>query len=72
MKATWNMNDFQAMAQNDLHFSREQARELTSRYGTPRQAEDGADRSLRFAVEGRAASLLHLRHPGVSCVPGAD
>jgi hypothetical protein len=43
MKAMWNMNDFQAMAQNNLHFSREQARELTSRYGTAHQAEASAD-----------------------------
>jgi hypothetical protein len=41
MKAIWNQNDFQAMAQNNLHFSREQARELTSRYGTAHQAEAG-------------------------------
>jgi hypothetical protein len=43
MKATWNTNDFQAMAQNNLHFSREQTRELTSRYGTAHHAEGGAD-----------------------------
>ncbi len=46
MKAMWNMNDFQAMAQNNLHFSRGQARELTSRYGTPHQADAGADTEL--------------------------
>jgi hypothetical protein len=43
MKAAWNVNDFQAMAQNNLHFSHEQARELTSRYGTAHQAEAGAE-----------------------------
>jgi hypothetical protein len=42
MKAIWNMNGFQAMAQNNLHFSSEQARELTNRYGTAHQAEAGA------------------------------
>ena len=41
MKATWGANDFVAMSQNDLRFSREQARELTSRFGAPRQAEAG-------------------------------
>ena len=46
MKAMWTVNDFQAMAQNNLHFSSEQARELTSRYGTPRQAEAGADTEI--------------------------
>ena len=34
MKAIWDTNDFQAMAQNGFHFSPEQTRELTSRYGT--------------------------------------
>jgi hypothetical protein len=43
MKTMWNRNDFQAMAQNELHFSREQARELTSGYGTAHHAESGAD-----------------------------
>jgi hypothetical protein len=38
MKAIWNINDLQAMAQNNLHFSPQQARELTSRYGTAHQA----------------------------------
>jgi hypothetical protein len=46
MKAMWNMNDFQAMAQDNLHFSREQARELASRYGTSRRAEAGAGPEL--------------------------
>ena len=43
MKATWDTNDFQAMAQNNLHFSPEQTRELKSRYGTAHEAEAGAD-----------------------------
>ena len=43
MKATWDTNDFQAMAQNGFHFSPEQARELASRYGSSHQAHDGAD-----------------------------
>jgi|SRR5580658_1685046 hypothetical protein len=46
MKATWGANDFLAMSQNDLHFSREQSHQLTSRYGAPRQAEVGADTEL--------------------------
>ena len=43
MKAIWNMNDFQAMAENNLHFSPEQTRKLTSYYDAPRQAEVDAD-----------------------------
>jgi hypothetical protein len=46
MKATWGAKDFLAMSQNDLHFSPEQARKLTSHYGAPRQAEVGADTVL--------------------------
>jgi hypothetical protein len=46
MKATWGAKDFLAMSQNDLHFSPEQARKLTSHYGTPRQAEVDADAEL--------------------------
>ena len=46
MKAIWNMNDFQAMAQNNLHFNPEQARELTSRYGTAHQADATADTAV--------------------------
>src|ERR1700677_3307604 len=46
MKATWVANDFLAMSQNDFHFSPEQARTLTSRYGAPRQADAGADQEL--------------------------
>ena len=46
MKATWGANDFLAMSQNDLHFSREQARKLTSSYGAPRQADAGAGTDL--------------------------
>jgi hypothetical protein len=39
MKATWNSEDFREMAQDNLHFSPEQARELISHYGTARQVE---------------------------------
>jgi hypothetical protein len=46
MKATWDTNDFQAMAQYNLLFSPEQVRELTRRYGTARQADAGADTAL--------------------------
>jgi hypothetical protein len=47
MKATWDINDFQAMAQNDFRFSPEQARELTSRYGIARHADAGAALAVR-------------------------
>ena len=43
MKATWGADDFQAMAQNGFHFSREQARELAGRYGTSLPADAGAN-----------------------------
>jgi len=43
MKATWDTNDFQAMAQNGFHFSPEQTRELAGRYGCSHQAHGGAD-----------------------------
>jgi hypothetical protein len=46
MKATWGANDFLAMSQNNFHFSPQQARNLTSHYGAPRQAEVGADTEL--------------------------
>jgi hypothetical protein len=43
MKATWSLDDFQAMAQNRFHFCPEQTRELTNRYGTGREAEVGVE-----------------------------
>jgi hypothetical protein len=43
MKAIWDTNDFQAMTQNNLHFSPEQSRELKTRYGTARRIETAAD-----------------------------
>jgi hypothetical protein len=46
MKATWDTNDFQAMAQNGFHFSSEQTRELISHYGTAHQAGAGAETAL--------------------------
>lgn len=46
MKATWETEDFQAMAQNRLHFSPEQTRELTSHYGTGRSTEIGANAAI--------------------------
>jgi hypothetical protein len=46
MKATWGANDFLAMSQNDLHFSPDQARKLTSQYGAPRQTKVDADAEL--------------------------
>jgi hypothetical protein len=39
MKPYWNTDDLWSMAQNRLHFSLEQARELASRYGAPHLAE---------------------------------
>jgi hypothetical protein len=47
MKATWDTNDFQAMAQNDFRFSPEQARELTSRYGIAHHADAGTALAVR-------------------------
>jgi hypothetical protein len=46
MKARWTDDDFEAMAQSRLHFSREQVQELTRRYGRGRPAEIGADNSI--------------------------
>lgn len=46
MKANWETEDFEAMAQNRLHFSPEQTRELTSHYGTGRSTEIGADTAI--------------------------
>jgi hypothetical protein len=43
MKAHWETDDFQAMAQNRFHFSSEQTRELSARWGTARQVEVGAE-----------------------------
>lgn len=39
MKAVWRTSDFQAMAQNDFHFSPEQAKELTGRFGPGSRAD---------------------------------
>jgi len=46
MRATWGIGDFAAMAQNRLHFTAEQTRELTDRYGSSRRPEAGADTEL--------------------------
>jgi hypothetical protein len=46
MKASWDTQDFRAMAQGSLHFSPQQTRELTNRYGTAHRAEVGADKEL--------------------------
>jgi hypothetical protein len=48
MKATWGPNEFQAMAQNRLHFSPEQIRELADRYGSSHLARPGTNTA--FAV----------------------
>jgi hypothetical protein len=46
MKARWTDEDFQAMAQSRFHFSREQVKELTRRYGRSCPAEIGDDNSI--------------------------
>jgi hypothetical protein len=46
MKAEWETDDFRAMAQNRLHFSPEQTRELKRRYGAGRSDGIGADSSI--------------------------
>jgi hypothetical protein len=46
MKASWEPADFQAMAQNRLHFSAEQTRELKRSYGAGRSPGVGADTSI--------------------------
>jgi hypothetical protein len=46
MKADWEADDFQAMAQNRFHFSAEQVEELNRRYGAGRSAGIGADTSI--------------------------
>jgi hypothetical protein len=46
MKADWETDDFQAMAQNRLHFSAEQTRELKRRFGAGRATGAGADTSI--------------------------
>ena len=56
MKAHWETDDFQAMAQNRFHFSPVQGRELASHYGTPHPAELGAGAEL--------ASRHRLAHGG--------
>jgi hypothetical protein len=42
MKADWGSDDYLAMAQNRFHFSPEQTRELTSRYGNSDQVHGDA------------------------------
>jgi len=46
MKARWTGDDFQAMAQGRFHFTRDQVKELTRRYGRGRPAEIDADTSM--------------------------
>jgi hypothetical protein len=43
MKATWEGDDFRAMAQNDFYFSPQQARELSARYGRSHGAGPGTN-----------------------------
>jgi hypothetical protein len=42
MKATWDRKDIEAMYQNHLNFSPEQARELANCYGGATQADINA------------------------------
>jgi hypothetical protein len=46
MKANWGPDEYQAMAQNRFHFSLEQTRELTSRYGSSDQAHGDAGTAI--------------------------
>lgn len=46
MKAHWEKDDFQAMAQSRLHFSSDQIQELKNRYGTARPIEVDADMAM--------------------------
>jgi hypothetical protein len=39
MKASWDRKDYEAMSQNHFHFSKEQARELASRYSAAESGE---------------------------------
>jgi hypothetical protein len=46
MKANWGPDEYQAMAQNRFHFTLEQTRELTSRYGSLDQAYGDAGAAI--------------------------
>jgi hypothetical protein len=46
MKATWGHDDFQAMTQNRVHFSPEQARELAARYGSSHRTGPGTNTAV--------------------------
>jgi hypothetical protein len=46
MKASWETDDFRAMAQNRFHFSPQQTQELKRRYGTGRSVEIDPDTSI--------------------------
>jgi hypothetical protein len=69
MKATWDTQDFQAMAQNGFHFSREQTRELTGRFGSGYRADTAAGTAT--AGEGRRCKPIvseSSRYQGVYAV----
>jgi len=53
MKAQWDRNDFQAMYQNRLHFTAEQHRILTYRYGVSRPATVAQNPDLQEHTEVR-------------------
>jgi hypothetical protein len=43
MKANWDRKDYEAMSQNHFHFSREQIRQLTQRYGASTRVDSGTE-----------------------------
>jgi hypothetical protein len=46
MRATWGTDDFEAMVQNRFHFSLEQTRELTGRFGSGYRADTAAGKAI--------------------------
>jgi len=62
MRATWDQKDFQAMAQNGFHFSHEQTRELTGRFGSGYRADTAAG----TAIAARDGDLSDLGCAGIS------
>jgi hypothetical protein len=54
MKATWDRTDFEAMNQNYLNFSKEQMRQLQSRYGSAGSA----------VITPEALKLVEVKHAG--------
>jgi hypothetical protein len=46
MKAHWDQNDYRDMNQNRFHFSEEQVRELTGRFGITHSVKIGSSVAL--------------------------